>query len=86
MGDTLGINPAAVLMAAILATNFIGLVGLLIAALFLATLKLSGQYVIRKLFDLDPWPEPETSSKPVGASLLRRFFRRLQGYWKLRRG
>ena len=86
MGDTLGINPAAVLVAAILATNFIGLVGLLIAAPFLATLKLSGQYVIRKLFDLDPWPEPETSSKPVGPSLLGRFIRRLQGSWKLRRG
>jgi predicted PurR-regulated permease PerM len=86
MGDTLGINPAAVLVAAILAANFIGLVGLLIAAPFLATLKLSGQYVIRKLFDLDPWPEPEAVSKPEEPSRLRRFFRRLQGYWRLRRG
>jgi predicted PurR-regulated permease PerM len=86
MGDTLGINPAAVLVAAILATNFIGLVGLLIAAPFLATLKLSGQYVIRKLFDLDPWFEPETISKPVEPSILKRILSRLQGYWRSRRG
>ncbi len=86
MGDTLGINPAAVLVAAILAANFIGLVGLLIAAPFLATLKLLGQYVIRKLFDLDPWPELETIPKPEEHSLLGRFFRRLQGTWRLRRG
>jgi predicted PurR-regulated permease PerM len=86
MGDTLGINPAAVLVAAILATNFIGLVGLLIAAPFLATLKLSGQYVIRKLFDLDPWPDSETISKPVEPSLLRRVFHRLLSFWRSRRG
>ena len=86
LGDTLGINPAAVLVAAILAFNFIGIVGLLIAAPILATLKLSGQYVIRKLFDLDPWPEPETISKEVEPSFAQRVFHRLQDWRWLRRG
>jgi predicted PurR-regulated permease PerM len=86
IGDTLGINPAAVLVAAILAASFIGLVGLLIAAPILATLMLSGQYVIRKLFDLDPWPEPEPISKVAEPSFFRRVIHHLQGWWRLRRG
>jgi predicted PurR-regulated permease PerM len=86
IGDTLGINPAAVLVAAILAASFIGLVGLLIAAPILATLMLSGQYVIRKLFDLDPWPETEPISKVAEPSLFRRVIHHLQGWWKQRRG
>jgi predicted PurR-regulated permease PerM len=86
IGDTLGINPAAVLVAAILAASFIGLVGLLIAAPILATLMLSGQYVIRKLFDLDPWPEPEPISKVAEPSLFRRVIHHLQRWWSQRRG
>ena len=86
MGDTLGINPAAVLVVAILAANLIGIVGLVLAAPVLATFKLAGQYMIRKLFDLDPWPEPETRPQPLEPPLLRRGFRRLQAWWRLRRG
>jgi predicted PurR-regulated permease PerM len=56
-GDTLGVHPAAVLVAAIIATNLIGLVGLVLAAPVLATLNLVGRYILRKMFDLDPWPE-----------------------------
>lgn len=66
LGSTLGVHPAAVLVAAIIATNLIGLIGLLLAAPVLATLQVVGRYVIRKMFDLDPWPdEPE----PAGMSL-----------------
>ena len=86
MGDTLGINPAAVLIVAILAANVIGIIGLVLAAPVLATFKLAGQYIIRKLFDLDPWPEPEPSSQPLEPPILRRGFRRLQAWWRLRRG
>jgi predicted PurR-regulated permease PerM len=59
MGETLGVHPAAVLIAAIVATNLIGIIGLLLAAPVLATLQLFGRYGLRKIFDLDPWPEPE---------------------------
>lgn len=57
IGDTLGVHPAAILIAAIIAANLIGLVGLVLAAPVLATLTLVGRYMMRKMLDLDPWPE-----------------------------
>jgi predicted PurR-regulated permease PerM len=65
MGRSLGVHPAAVLIVAIIAANLIGLIGLLLAAPGLATALLLGRYVIRKMFDRDPWidlPEPTAPS------------------------
>jgi predicted PurR-regulated permease PerM len=59
MGQTLGVHPAAVLVTAIIAAQLIGLIGLLLAAPAVATLKLLTDYLTRKMFDLDPWPEEE---------------------------
>ncbi len=56
MGETLGVHPAAVLVAAIIFANLIGLIGLILAAPVVATLKLIGTYVLRKMLDLEPWP------------------------------
>jgi predicted PurR-regulated permease PerM len=58
-GQALGVHPAAVLVAAIVAANLLGLIGLLLAAPVLATLLLFGRYAARKMFDLDPWPETD---------------------------
>ena len=63
-GQTLGVHPAAVLVAAIVAANLLGLIGLLLAAPVLATFLLFGRYALRKMFDQDPWPEPEPDEKP----------------------
>ncbi len=59
MGQTLGVHPAGVLIAAWVATRFLGIIGLVLAAPVLATLNLVGRYILRKMFDLDPWPESE---------------------------
>lgn len=64
-GRTLDIHPAAVLVAALFMASLMGLVGIFLAAPVVATLKLVGLYVFRKMFDLDPWPEPEKESTPV---------------------
>jgi predicted PurR-regulated permease PerM len=56
-GETLGLHPAAVLVAAIAAAQLIGLLGLVLAAPVLASMILIIRYAIRKLLDLDPWPE-----------------------------
>lgn len=64
-GRTLDIHPAAVLVAALFMASLMGLVGIFLAAPVVATLKLLGLYVFRKMFDLDPWPEPEVESVPV---------------------
>ena len=67
LGQALGVHPAGVLIAAIIAANLIGIIGLVLAAPVLATLRLLGRYIARKMFDLDPWPEPE--ARPPGAVL-----------------
>ena len=73
MASTLKVHPAAVLIAALIAANLLGLLGVVIAAPFLATVTLLGKYIMRKLFDLDPWPESEiTSVPPIGAEWLAR--------------
>ena len=61
LGEALGVHPAGVLIVAIIAANLIGLIGLVLAAPVLATLRLISRYVARKMFDMNPWPEPETS-------------------------
>jgi len=67
MGHALGVHPAGVLIAAIIVTNLIGIIGLVLAAPLLATLNLLGRYIIRKMFDQDPWPplppEDKTTSR-----------------------
>ncbi|MGD2155247.1 MAG: AI-2E family transporter [Anaerolineales bacterium] len=65
LGQALGVHPAGVLVSAIVAANLLGLVGLVLAAPALATLNLLGQYTIRKMFDLDPWPDLEEDQQAV---------------------
>jgi len=62
-GDTLGLHPAAVLVAALIAAQLIGFVGLVLAAPVLATMVLISRYFLRKLMDQDPWPSSEDESQ-----------------------
>lgn len=67
IGETLGVHPAAVLVAAIIGLNLIGVVGLVLAAPVLASLKVLVRYTSRKMLDLDPWAEmaeEETQAPP----------------------
>jgi predicted PurR-regulated permease PerM len=65
MAQTLKVHPAAVLVAALIAANLLGLLGVVIAAPFLATFTLLGRYVMRKMFDMNPWPERESGPPPL---------------------
>ncbi|MCD6425860.1 MAG: AI-2E family transporter [Anaerolineales bacterium] len=65
LGRTLDIHPAAVLVAALAMASLMGVIGIFLAAPVVATLKLLGMYIFQKMFDLDPWPEPEEESTPV---------------------
>jgi predicted PurR-regulated permease PerM len=73
MADVLKVHPAGVLVMALVAANLLGILGVVIAAPFLATLQLFGQYVLRKMFDQDPWPEaePRTGPRPAQSLLAR---------------
>ena len=77
-GNTLGIHPAAVLITAILAANLIGLIGLVLAAPAVATIKLIGRYITRKMLDLDPWPTVGEEIKQITIPLHTRALNWLQ--------
>lgn len=79
-GSTLGVHPAAVLVAAIIAANLLGIIGLLLAAPVLATLSLFTGYAARKMLDLNPWPDPEPEDEVAfpGVSSVRRAIERMQ--------
>ena len=77
-GSTMGIHPAAVLIAAILAANLIGLVGLVLAAPAVATFKLIGRYIVRKMLDLEPWPLVDEQEKQAPNPLHSRAIKWLQ--------
>lgn len=59
MASTLRVHPAAVLVIALVAANLLGILGVVIAAPFLASVTLLGRYIMRKMFDLNPWPPGE---------------------------
>lgn len=80
LSDALKVHPAAVLVAAIVAANLFGILGVVVAAPILATATLLWKYTMRKMLDVDPWPEEELhhSPPPFGSRLIvqiRRFLR-----------
>jgi predicted PurR-regulated permease PerM len=52
--QTLKVHPAGVLITALVAVDLLGVVGVILAAPVLATLKLFFEYVLNKMFDRDP--------------------------------
>lgn len=63
-GRALGVHPAAVLVTILVVANLFGFAGLLLAAPVLASLQLFATYTLRKMLDLDPWPQVEKMREP----------------------
>jgi len=63
--NALKIHPAAVMVCALLAFNLMGVLGIVLAAPALATIKLLFDYTVRKLLDMDPWADFERTSLPI---------------------
>lgn len=80
-GQTLGVHPAAVLVAALVAAKLIGFVGLILAAPVLASLALLSRYITRKMFDLDPWPANVTATRSLEFPWVE-ISKRSQEWWK----
>jgi hypothetical protein len=70
-----------VLIAAIVATNLIGLIGLVLAAPVLATATLLMRYIARKMLDMDPWPIVELRPREI-IPVWVRVNRRLLAAWR----
>ncbi|HLE51121.1 MAG TPA: AI-2E family transporter [Anaerolineales bacterium] len=82
MGHTLGVHPAAVLVAALVAANLIGIVGVVLAAPVLASMVLLGRYFSRKMLDLDPWLATTQPVKPMEYPWVR-LIRRLRAWLRM---
>jgi predicted PurR-regulated permease PerM len=72
LSSALKVHPAAVLVAAIIAANLFGLLGVVVAAPILATATILWKYTMRKMLDLDPWPDEELQQHlpPPGSKFL----------------
>jgi predicted PurR-regulated permease PerM len=78
MAQALRVHPAAVLVAALIMANLLGILGVVIAAPLLASLTLLGRYTMRKMFDLDPFPPSEALPRPPGSREVKARFRLLR--------
>jgi predicted PurR-regulated permease PerM len=83
IAQALRVHPAGVLVAALIAANLLGLLGVVIAAPILATVMLLWRYTMHKLLDLDPWPEGENPPPAAPGSGFIALIRRL---WQVLRG
>jgi predicted PurR-regulated permease PerM len=82
IGQALGLHPAGVLVAALIAARLLGLIGLVLAAPVLATMLLIGRYVGRKMFDLPPWPPQPVNQIEATEMPWRRIRSRLEKTWR----
>ncbi|RLC98106.1 MAG: hypothetical protein DRI77_05780 [Chloroflexi bacterium] len=62
MGRSLNLHPLVVLIGIIVGGNLAGILGMLLAAPVLATLRVVGHYVFCRLYDHDPFVEPEKAT------------------------
>ena len=59
-GRTLALHPVLILLGVLMGASLVGVLGAILAPPILATVKLVGAYVWRKMLDLPPFPAQET--------------------------
>jgi N-acetylglutamate synthase-like GNAT family acetyltransferase len=64
MGESLNLQPLIVLIGIIVGGNMAGIVGMLLAAPVLATLRVVSNYIFCRLYDRDPFAVPEGEAEP----------------------
>ncbi len=64
MGGSLDLHPVVVIFGVIAGASLAGPLGIILAAPFLATIRLIGLYLYGKLFDVDPFPTPKKNPLP----------------------
>ncbi len=71
VGESLDLNPLIVIVGVFMGGSLAGILGAVLAAPVVATIKLLGTYAWRKMFDLPPFPDPE-EERPSSPSLQER--------------
>lgn len=72
MGRSLNLHPVLVLVGVVIGGSLGGVLGMLLAAPTLATLKVIGRYIFRRVYDLDPFAIPEEDEPPPKPGLVER--------------
>ena len=72
MGGSLRLHPLVVLIGIIVGGSLAGILGMLLAAPVLATLRVLGRYVFYRLYDRDPFAEVEAEEPPPKPGLFQR--------------
>lgn len=78
VGEALDLHPLLVMIGVFMGASLAGILGAILAAPVLASLKLLSLYAWRKIFDLPPFEEPLVHPDVVGRS----FRDRLRGVWQ----
>lgn len=71
MSESLEVHPAAVLLSALIFSKLFGILGVMLAAPIFATLKLLLRYVMKKIYDEDPWEDMPYYKKPNESGLMK---------------
>ncbi len=73
VGESLELHPLIVIIGVFMGSSLAGILGAILAAPLVATLKLLGIYAWRKMFDQPPFPHPErVAGESSSAKLIRR--------------
>ncbi|MEE8392485.1 MAG: AI-2E family transporter, partial [Anaerolineae bacterium] len=64
LGESLNLHPLMVLLGIIIGGNMAGILGMVFAAPILATLRVISNYIFCRLYDRDPFAEPEEKEAP----------------------
>ncbi len=64
VGGALDLHPLVILVGVLMGASLAGILGAILAAPILASIKLLGLYTWRKLFDLPPFPQEESRVEP----------------------
>jgi predicted PurR-regulated permease PerM/ribosomal protein S18 acetylase RimI-like enzyme len=75
LGRSLDLHPLVVLVGIIVGGSMGGILGILLAAPVLATLRVISYYVFCRLYDRDPFLEPESEEEERGPPLIERVWR-----------
>lgn len=70
LGESLNLHPLVVMIGIIIGGNMMGILGMLLAAPVLATLRVIGNYIFSRLYDNDPFPEPGQKAEPSRPGLI----------------
>lgn len=71
VGVALDLSPLLVLLSILAGGALAGILGMLLAAPVVATIRLLGRYIWRKLLDQPPFPEPEAELEPPAPAFSR---------------